>query len=429
MSLHQQKFSSASSARKARKEACLPEEPVNSGARKSRVERKHVLDSRGMPLPLYKSAYLNEDSAAGWHIVYSVLDPQSVAEGHPRYRRYRIKLNKYKHSYPTIRQMKQFAEGLVQQINVKLAGGWSPIGELQNARFYTPIEQVVEAYLKDKQGEVRHATYLSYVSVSGVFSAWCVKCLPGCQIIDFNRVHALEFMLYLRDERGVSNRTYNNYLKQLRLLMEWAVSHLYCKENAFKTIKARKREQKQRVVIPEDVRGMIREHLMHDAEGRAFWLFLEMVYVSLMRPMEIRRCKIEQLHPEEHYVHIPADQAKCWKARNCPLSDEQIELLKEYLDLHAHRPTDNLFSSYFRPGKTPVGVQAINERWAKVKRALHLPEQMKVYSLRDSRIVDLLHSGVDDLTVMQAAGHHDLSITSLYADHVDRSLIERVRNA
>jgi site-specific recombinase XerD len=50
-----------------------------------------------------------------------------------------------------------------------------------------------------------------------------------------------------------------------------------------------------------------------------------------------------------------------------------------------------------------------------------------MYSLRDSGIVDMLHAGMDNLTTMHAAGHHDLRITSVYADHVDTEMIERVR--
>ena len=62
-----------------------------------------------------------------------------------------------------------------------------------------------------------------------------------------------------------------------------------------------------------------------------------------------------------------------------------------------------------------------------MRKDLKLPEEYVIYSLRDSGIVDMLHAGVDELTVMHAAGHHDLSTTSIYADHIDVEMIERVR--
>ena len=383
-------------------------------------------------LPPYKAAYFNEDNTSGAHIVYSVLDPQTG-----KFRRYRVKLNKYRRSYPTPQQMRKFAEGLVRQINIQLAGGWSPIGERHSAREFTPIEEVAEKYLRDKQSEVRHATMRSYKSGIDIFLRWCRAVIPGCSIIDFNRIHALRFMEYLLADRHVSNRTYNCHLKRMRVFMQWAVSHCYCKENAFSLIKMRHKEPKQRTIIPAQTRKQIFDYILQDGapmsdidtERIALFCYLQMVYVSLMRPAEIERCRICQLNFEEHYVHIPAEQAKCRLSRNAPLSDELIIYIKEYLSRCKHKDDDLLFGAMLHPGKRPLCTNYIKLRWDKIRENLQLPKEMQVYSFRDTRIVDLLHAGVDDLTVMHAAGHHDLSITSVYADHVDHTMIERVRNA
>lgn len=396
-------------------------EKSNARKAQSNLPTWRVNESSGLPIPTYKPAFVNEDKAAGIHVVYAVLDNNTNL-----YKRHRVKLNRYRANYKRKSDFLRFADSVANQINIKLAGGWTPMGETHNARFYMAFEKVMEAYLKDRESEVRHATYLSYNSSGRVMSEWVNKKLSGCQIIDFNRVHALEFMQYLREVRRVSNRTYNNYLKQARLFFEWAVLHCYCKENPFKTIKARKKEQKKRQVISQDDRTRILNYLQD--KDPAFLLFLELVFFALMRPMEIRRCKISQLHLDQHYIHIPADQAKCWRERNAPLSDELTERLRTYLNTYAHAHEDQLFSSYFRPGPTPIGKKAIWKRWEKIRNALNLDEQQTIYSLRDSGIVDMLHAGVDELTVMHAAGHHDLSITSLYADHVDIGMIERVRS-
>lgn len=371
-------------------------------------------------LPSYKPAIVNETQAHGVHVVYAVLDMQKG-----EYKRYRIMLNKHAKYYPTRRKMMEFAQGVATQINVKLAGGWTPQGEEQSSRFYTPLADVTDIYLRDRKREVRHATYLSYNSTGNVLKEYLSIKLKGCRSIDFNKVHALEFMSYLLNDRKVSNKTYNNYLKQLRLLWEWMIVHCYCKENPFKSIKARKKEVKKRTVISQDRRTEIQQYLeQHDP---AYLIFVQLVFFSLMRPMEIRRCRIHQLHLDEHYIFIPADQAKCWKERPAPLSDELVGRIRKYLDTHPHKQDDYLFSSWFRPGATMTSHKAVWKRWEKVVKALKLKDGQTVYSLRDSGITDMLHNGMDELTVMQAAGHHDLSITSGYADHVDEELVERVR--
>lgn len=377
-------------------------------------------ESTGLPQPMYKPAFVNEDKAAGVHVVYAVFNP-----GTKQYMRHRVKLNKYRQNYKRKADFMRFAEGIANQINVKLAGGWSPIGETHNARFYTPLGDVVDLYLKDRKEEVRHATYVSYSSTCSILKEWVTNNLYGCQIIDFNRVHALEFLQYAREERGVSNRTYNNYLKQLRLFFEWAIGHCYCKEDPFKLIKTRKKEIKKRQVISLERRTIIFNYLRD--RDPAFLIFIELVYFSLMRPMEIRRCLVNQIHLDEHYIEIPEEQAKCWKMRHAPLSDELVERIREYLNAYPHTVNSHLFSTGFRPGTKPIGAKSVQLRWMDMRKELELPEEYVIYSLRDSGIVDMLHAGVDELTVMHAAGHHDLSTTSIYADHIDVEMIERVR--
>ena len=51
---------------------------------------------------------------------------------------------------------------------------------------------------------------------------------------------------------------------------------------------------------------------------------------------------------------------------------------------------------------------------------------MQLYSFRDTGIYEMLKSGIDDLTVMQHADHSSLSITTIYANHKDEKLIEKI---
>ena len=59
-----------------------------------------------------------------------------------------------------------------------------------------------------------------------------------------------------------------------------------------------------------------------------------------------------------------------------------------------------------------------------MRNALQLPEEMQLYSLRDTGINEMIKSGIDPLTVMQHADHHDLSMTTRYANHADPHLVK-----
>jgi integrase len=61
-----------------------------------------------------------------------------------------------------------------------------------------------------------------------------------------------------------------------------------------------------------------------------------------------------------------------------------------------------------------------------MKKRLKLPDEMQMYSLRDSGIYDMLKSGIDDLSVMQHADHSSLEMTTLYGNHFDKDLIKKI---
>lgn len=58
--------------------------------------------------------------------------------------------------------------------------------------------------------------------------------------------------------------------------------------------------------------------------------------------------------------------------------------------------------------------------------AYRLPDEYQLYSLKDTAINSMLKAGVDDLSVMQAAGHKDLKMTVIYANHHDAALIDNL---
>lgn len=58
--------------------------------------------------------------------------------------------------------------------------------------------------------------------------------------------------------------------------------------------------------------------------------------------------------------------------------------------------------------------------------AYRLPDEYQLYSLKDTAINSMLKAGVDDLSVMQAAGHKDLKMTVIYAYHHDAALIDNL---
>ena len=83
-------------------------------------------------------------------------------------------------------------------------------------------------------------------------------------------------------------------------------------------------------------------------------------------------------------------------------------------------------SKDYASGKKPLPHSRFSKDWVRMRKELRLPEAMQLYSLRDTGINEMIKSGIDPLTVMQHADHHDLSMTTRYANHVDPRLVETI---
>ena len=65
----------------------------------------------------------------------------------------------------------------------------------------------------------------------------------------------------------------------------------------------------------------------------------------------------------------------------------------------------------------------------KIRKDCGLPDEMQLYSLKDSGITEMLEAGVSINQVKEAAGHADISTTNKYIGKDTEKMIEAVRGA
>lgn len=355
-------------------------------------------------------------NAHGWSIEYHAYDP-----GTGKLKRYATKLNRLRSNYTSATAFRQHVNRICVQINGKLAGGWTPFGESRNARMLLPVRTVADIYIKEKEAELRPDTMRSYKSFRKVFADWVDAECNGLAIGSFNRLLAVRFMDDLF-AGGLRGRSFNNRLKQGRAFFSWCVEKCYAKENPFASIKAKREEPKKRIPVPPDARAIINRYLDGRSLGQRV-LFL-LVFDSLIRPMEAWRLKIENVHLDESFIHVDESISKTHYSRMATLTPQTVDLLRRMIAGHGRE--EFLFGPKYEPGKKHIRYQNFREDWARMREKLHLPQEMQLYSLRDSGINEMIKTGIDPLTVMQHADHHDLSITTRYANHADPSLVETI---
>lgn len=337
-----------------------------------------------------------------------------------------MKLNAVKKRFRTTADFRQYANSIVNQINAKLFGGWSPFMEQENIRLYSKLSDVAEMFIQEKKRELRPATLRTYTSWCKMFREWADKNTPGIFVSMINKVIAIRYMEYLYNERKVSNRTYNNSLKQGKVFFNWCIEKCYAKESPFESISLKHNFEKTRILIPEATRKMITTYL--EQHNRNFLIVCKLVYGALIRPKEIRMIRIRDLHLEGHYIYIPPENAKNHNGRCAAINDNLCNDIAAMLKEYNSKPDDYLIGRLIKPSPEPCSNDYLHKYWDKMRKALKLPEEMQLYSLRDTGINNMIKSGIDPLTVMQHADHHDLSMTTRYANHADTKLIDTIRS-
>ena len=372
----------------------------------------------------YTPPILKKTASRGEHIEYYVYNPVTM-----KMERQRIRLEKLSHQFKNRSQYKQMVMQLMMNLTGKLAGGWTPYGENQNVAEYTPINKAIEAYIADKSRDLRKASMVSYISVAKIFVEWLIT-----QNIHEMASHLLNqrtcqrFMDELRDRPKFNNNTYNTYLKKYRACFAWMVDRGYCKENPFEKIKTLKKQEKIRQLIPVDARETVINHV-RTSKHPNYEIVMHLIFTSLIRPSEIERLQVRDVDLKNKCIHIPANKAKTHKDRDAALSDTCIALLIPLLSKPGILPTWYLINSNYECGPEPCYHGMFKKHWMKIRKDCGLPDEMQLYSLKDSGITEMLEAGVSINQVKEAAGHADISTTNKYIGKDTEKMIEAVRGA
>lgn len=376
-----------------------------------------VKTQNSQPLISYLPASLKY-TAHGWTIEYHVFNPAFNAM-----ERRVMKMNRIRKKYSRVSDFKAYCADVIVRLNSQLASGWNPFeGYASNSRELTPISAVLDKYLKDKAGDVRPDTIINYRSFVKVFKEWLTKNFGQIAISSFTRVMAVNFMDYLVEEKNLHGRSYNNRLKQARAFFSWAVEKCYTKENPFASMKTKREDPKQRVLIPADIRTRITDYFSR--KNPNYLVLCQLVFNSLVRPKEVWRLKISDIHIDDGYIVVTEEESKTHYRRIATLTPRLRDDIRRMIE--GAKPSMYLFGHGYKPNAKPIRYQNFRIDWANMRTELGLPDTMQLYSLRDTGINEMLKAGIDPLTVMQHADHHDLSMTTRYANHVDPKLVETI---
>lgn len=272
--------------------------------------------------------------------------------------------------------------------------------------FMTPLRQRLIEDLKLRN--LSDNTIKAYVHTIKKFSEFCGRSPDRLGKEDLRR-----YLLYLQEERKVSQSTYNVKIAIFRAFYRDTLKRPAVVEGLCFTKKVQKLPT---VLSREEVERFFAAlvSLKHRA-------ILMTAYGAGLRVSEVVSLKVGDIDGGRMVIRILKGKGK--KDRDVMLSPRLLEVLRKYW--RAARPRDYLFPG-LKSGSHITRVAVYNACKEAVRRA-GLTKNISPHTLRHSFATHLLEQGTDIRTIQVLLGHRNLATTSIYT-HVSTAGVLQTRS-
>ncbi|MDR3351300.1 MAG: site-specific integrase [Prevotellaceae bacterium] len=388
-------------------------------ASKKRKKKKSILQQKKSSLA-YIPARLTEGKE--WFVSYYAIYPPTG-----QLRRKKIKLNRIR----SVTQRRLVARKLIIDINEKLCNGWNPFVEDEAPKSYHKLMDVLVTYMAIQEKELEENSLRSYRSYVKFICEYITHKLktPEMYVCQFDRRAAADFMLSIKQNPKLSNRTYNNYLLFYKTLFNWIKQYNYIASNPFDGIMkiAKRKTQKIRQLISPALRKALCDYL--SKHNKNYLAMCMMCYYCFLRPNEISYLKVSDVDLANQIILIRKEIAKNDKDSTRTIPDVMLPYIQP-LQLNGNKE-QYLFSfdrqHQFVPGTKHANSREIARYWSHLRKIIGIPKEVQFYSLKDTGITNMLADGVAANFVQGQADHSSLAITSIYAGTATPASQEQIR--
>lgn len=209
-----------------------------------------------------------------------------------------------------------------------------------------------------------------------------------------------EYLLYLRNERKVSEGTYRFYSYGLRFFYKHTLKRDYVME---KILFPKPKKQLPVVLDLKEVNALfeVTTNLKHKA-------ILMTTYASGLRVSEAARLKVADIDSKRMMVRVR--EGKGGKDRYSLLSHAALECLRTYWK--KYRPKEWLFEGQDK--SQPISTSSIRYIFNKAKEGAGIKKPATVHTLRHSFATHLIEAGTSLHHVQLLLGHRSPNTTTVY---------------
>lgn len=276
-------------------------------------------------------------------------------------------------------------------------------------------------YLKVERG-LSENTINSY----GIDLKLFLEYLRENEIPSFKQVNKEVIVNYMQSEKN-NNKANSSILRSvssLRKFFQYLAQEKIIEKDPMLLIDTPKKKQHlPQVLTKEEVEKLLRSSNTGQVLGLRDRAMLELMYATGLRISEIINLKLEDLHLTMGTLQT---LGKGHKERIVPVGDEAIKWVNRYLEearpkLLKQKRSNYLFLNFHGNNLTRQGV------WKNLKaevRKAGIQKNITPHTLRHSFATHILENGADLRIVQELLGHADISTTQIYTHLSNKQLAD-----
>jgi site-specific recombinase XerD len=246
------------------------------------------------------------------------------------------------------------------------------------------------------------------------------------------------FLDWLQTERKCCDTTRNLRLAALHSFFRYVQyqnpDNLYEYQNILSIKLKKAKNVAMNYLTIEGTRLLLEQPDMTTEKGRRDLTLLSLMYDTGSRVQEIIDLTSSAIRLDRPYTIQITGKGN--KTRIVPLLDEQVKILKRYLEEHNLLKPQSRLSPLFTNSRkeklTRPGVTHILLKYATKARKINpalIPEKLSCHSLRHSKAMHLLQAGVNLVYIRDILGHVSVQTTEIYARADSRQKREAIEKA
>lgn len=287
-------------------------------------------------------------------------------------------------------------------------------------RRYKRFDEVLAAFLPEKEIQVCRKAYLSYTRTSDIFIVWLKnKDLFDKPMRKITAQDIADFSVYAAGLK-YDKPTCEKFIMNLKVIFKYALKRDEIDKLPFDRdliVFPKKGKDCSAALIPSHVVPQ----LLADIKEHDPQLFLACMlefYCGIRPGREVRLVKVRNFDLKEGVLTIEAEMSKNGKTGRITMSDELVEICREYGIADAD-PDLYVFGKNKHLDSRPLSENMLRFRFNKYRDKHGLSKDVKLYSFKHLGASYLVHSQTVDIEQLrQHLRHSNLSATSHYVKKV-----------